>query len=127
MQSYAAVLSHSEHLVVVCKHASWLRMQKLGLGRHGGAAVRVERRDEKVSEKNKFFVFIFRLPNNVHCVDGQPDDGGTFCTHSRWTLLALRMRRCNAHTMQILLRMCNESLHVFQIEKCLLCSTSEMT
>ena len=53
MQSCAAVLSQPEHLVVGFKHASWHRMQRLGLGRQDGAAVRVERRDEKVWEKNQ--------------------------------------------------------------------------
>ena len=85
MQSCAAVLSQPEHLVVGFKHASWQRMQRLGLGRQDGAAVRVERRDEKVWEKNNSSVFIFRLPNIVHCVDGQSDDGSTLCTHTRWT------------------------------------------
>ena len=55
MQSYAAVLSHSEHLVVVCKHASWLRMQKLGLGRHGGSVVYSPKpqRQEKNSQRQR--------------------------------------------------------------------------
>ena len=72
MQSCAAVLSQPEHLVVGFKHASWQRMQRLGLGRQDGAAVRVERRDEKVGKEEFFLFFFFVCPTMYTALTESP-------------------------------------------------------